>query len=520
MTRSSFQNRRQFTASLGTGLTGLLIPKTAFPAASVDREIEIHPDQPIGLIRPELHGQFAEHLGSCVYGGLWVGPASKTANVNGYRKSAVEYLRALAVPVLRWPGGCFADEYHWRDGIGPVEKRSKTVNSHWGHYTEDNTFGTHEFMGLCELIGAQPYLAGNVGSGSPQELRSWMEYCNYPKNSSLSDERIGNGATAPFNVKYWGVGNELWGCGGNLSGDEYAGEYRRFSTFLSQFGETAPFLIACGPSKDNAAWTESFLSGLHGKHLPDGYAMHFYSKSKLPAEKFTLDEMYAQFATLPQMEEAILHERRLMDKVDPDKKMGLMVDEWGIWDGILPEDERIHGRLWQQITMRAAITTALGLNVFHRQADKLVMCNIAQMVNVLDAMLLTQDEQCVRTPAYYAFLLAKPHRGKTAVASNPPQANATELSISASVKGYVLAVTLVNPKVDTTLRIRCVANGKVIARAAAQSLFHRDLNAFNSFENPNTIMPRKLDVQVRSEGLLIDLPPLSVTTIEADFKSS
>lgn len=506
--------RREFGSILAGGLAAMAGGQALSGATTEEREIEILPEETLGLIRPELHGQFAEHLGSCVYGGLWVGRESAIPNVSGYRKTAVEFLRALGVPVLRWPGGCFADDYHWRDGIGPADKRPKTVNSHWGHYTEDNSFGTHEFMGLCELIGAQPYLAGNVGSGSPREMRDWMEYCNYPAGSSLADERIRNGAAAPFNVKYWGVGNELWGCGGDMTGAEYAAEYRRFATFLSKFGAVDPFLIACGPSKDNAAWTETFLGGLDGKHLPNGYAMHFYSKSNVAPAKFSAADAYAQFASLPQMEEAILHERRLMDKVDPDQKIGLMIDEWGVWDAMNAEEERAHGRLWQQITMRAAVATALGLNVFHRQAGKLVMCNVAQMVNVLDAMLLTENEKCIRTPAYYAFWLAKAHRGGMAVEATPPQANPMELSISASMKEKALVVTMVNPKADVSLRVRGAVKGRTMAAASAESLWGEG-NTFNSFDAPDRIVPRKVDVALRQEGFLIDLPPLSITTVLA-----
>jgi alpha-N-arabinofuranosidase len=511
------KTRRQFCA-LSAAVFSAVSNTTGQPIEVQD--VEIFPEEQIGLIRPELHGQFVEHLGSCIYGGLWVGKNSTIPNVNGYRQAAIEYLRPLGVPVLRWPGGCFADDYHWRDGIGPAEQRPRTVNSNWGNYVEDNGFGTHEFMGLCQLLGAQPYLAGNVGSGSPKELRDWMEYCNYPSGSSLSDERIHNGAEAPFRVKYWGVGNEAWGCGGNLAGDEYAAMYRRFSTFLAKFGDTAPFLIACGPNRDSQEWTEKFLGGLHGKRLPDGYAMHFYSNSKVNATKFTVDDMYAQFGSMNALEEAILHQRRLMDVVDPDKKMGLMVDEWGVWDRMVPEEERAHGRLWQQITMRAAVTTALGLNVFHRQADKLVMCNVAQMVNVLDAMLLTQNEKCIRTPAYYAFLLMKAHMGKMSVKATPPQGNATELSISASRTDASLVVTVVNPKADAAVRIRCAVRGRVASHASGTALFHRNLNAFNSFDKPDTVVPQKLAVQVRPEGLLVDLPALSVSTLEVELRSA
>jgi alpha-N-arabinofuranosidase len=228
--------------------------------------------------------------------------------------------------------------------------------------------------------------------------------------------------------------------------------------------------------------------------------------------------MNEQFATIPQLEEAILHQRRLMDKVDPDRKMGLMVDEWGVWDRMLPQEERLHGRLWQQITMRAAVTTALGLNVFHRQADKLVMCNVAQIVNVLDAMLLTQDDKCIRTPSYYAFLLAKAHRGKMSVRFTPPQASPTDLSLSASMSpDSSLAITLVNPNPDATIRVRCAVKGRTVSTARARTLFHLDLNAVNSFEYPNAVVPQTLAVEVRPEAMLVNLPALSVTTLEAEL---
>ena len=512
-------NRRTFLTTSGAALFTAITSRKGFGASTAERKIELFPDEAIGTIRPELHGHFAEHLGTCVYGGLWVGPDSAIPNINGYRKAAVGYLHALGVPVLRWPGGCFADDYHWRDGIGPQGKRPKTVNMHWGQYTEDNSFGTHEFVGLCKLLGAEPYFAGNVGSGAPAELRNWMEYCNYPAGSTLAEERVRNGSAEPFNVKYWGVGNELWGCGGNLTAGEYATQFRDFSTFLPKMGSAPqPFLIACGPSKDNTEWTHDFFTGMHNKRrMPDGYAMHFYSNSKAPATQFTVDDMNAQFATLPQLEAAILHQRGLMDAFDPNKKIGLMVDEWGVWDRMAPEEEKAHGRLWQQITMRAGVATAMGLNVFHRQADKLVMCNIAQMVNVLDSMLLTSGGQCIRTPAYYAFELAKPHRGKTAIKSDSVVETGTDLSVSASILGNDLVLMLVNPKHDANLHLTCSLKGRSVSSVTSGSgraLYHADMNACNTFNSPDAVIPRNVDVAARGSEIVLDLAPLSVTTIE------
>ncbi|HMF76712.1 MAG TPA: alpha-L-arabinofuranosidase C-terminal domain-containing protein [Bryobacteraceae bacterium] len=513
-------SRRGFLGAGGAALFSVITARKAFAARSSEHKLQVLPNEEIGTIRPELHGQFAEHLGSCVYGGLWVGPKSPIPNINGHRKLAVEYLRALGVPVLRWPGGCFADDYHWRDGIGPAAHRPKTVNLHWGEYTEDNSFGTHEFVSLCRLIGAEPYFAGNVGTGSPTELRNWVEYCNYPAGSSLSDERARNGSPEPFRIKYWGVGNELWGCGGGLTGGDYATLYRNYSTFLQTMGDTKPFLIACGPSKDNAEWTQQFFAGLNKvRRLPEGYTMHYYSNGKDPATGFGVTNMNLQFASFALMEAAILHQRTLIDPFDAQKKVGLMVDEWGVWDRMVPEEEKTHGRLWQQIPARAGVATALGLNVFHRQADKLVMCNIAQMVNVLDSMLLTEGDKCIRTPAYYAFDLMKVHRGRAAVKTDAAQPEAVGLSVSASVarQGKEAAVTLVNPKHDEAMKVSCGIAGRSVAKAKARSLYHADLNACNTFDAPDTIVPRELAVTTRGTELSVELPPLSVTTIEVEL---
>ncbi len=276
-------SRRRFMISGATACAAVLTSRTGTAAAARSAEARILTDAEIGTIRPELHGHFAEHLGSCVYGGLWVGEGSPIPNIQGFRKQAVEYLRALGVPVLRWPGGCFADDYHWRDGIGPREKRPRRVNIHWGNYTEDNSFGTHEFVALCRAIGAEPYFAGNVGSGTPQELRDWVEYCNYPSGSVASDERARNGSPEPFRIRYWGVGNENWGCGGQMTPEEYAGHYRRFATFIRDFGGVRPYLIACGPNGNNADWTRGFMETMRRGRRPDGFAMHFYSGGKSPA---------------------------------------------------------------------------------------------------------------------------------------------------------------------------------------------------------------------------------------------
>ena len=351
--------RRGALATGGAALFTALTARRAMSQSAVKVDATIDSRGEIGIIRPELHSHFAEHLGSCTYGGLWVGKNSSIPNINGYRAKAVEYLKALGVPVLRWPGGCFADDYHWRDGIGPAARRPKRVNLWWGKYTEDNSFGTHEFLGLCRLIGAEPYLAGNLGSGTPAELREWLEYCNYPSGSTLSDERAANGSPEPFKVKYWGVGNENWGCGGHMNGEEYAGQYRRYSTYLSEFGGTRPFLIACGPNGNNLEWTRGFFKNPPRPNL-QGYAMHYYSNGRVTARSFTPEGMYEQFASFPRIEQAVQDQRAELDKIDKDRRIGLMVDEWGIWDRMVPEEEKKYGKLWQQIPIRCGVGAAPG----------------------------------------------------------------------------------------------------------------------------------------------------------------
>jgi len=491
-------SRRTFLAGGGAALLA---------QRSREQRIAVRLDSEFGRVRPELHGHFAEHLGTCVYGGLWDG--------KGYNQTAIRYLREVGIPVLRWPGGCFADDYHWRDGIGPVAKRPRRVNIWWGNYTEDNSFGTHEFMGLCRAIGAQPYFAGNVGSGTPAELRDWMEYCNYPSGSTLSDERAANGARQPFNVRYWGVGNENWGCGGSMTPEEYCGLYRRFATFARFRGDSNLFLVACGPSSHDLNWTRRFFDTLGRRPRLDGYAMHFYSNGKSPARKFTVETMQEQLSSFARMETAIVEQRALMDKYDPKGAIGLMVDEWGVWDRIQPEDEKRYGKLFQDIPMRSAVAAALGLNVFHRQADKLVMCNIAQLVNVLHSLLLIDRGKVVRTTTYHAFEMMKEHRGATAVRVDSGAGNPLDLSVSASRQGKALALTAVNPSHDTGIAVECALEGGSAAGATARILHHADFNATNDFANPDLIVPRSHPVDTAGGRLKFEAPPLSIVHLSA-----
>ena len=524
---------RRFFARTGAALSlASLLPRGVFAAPAANTKAAIHVDQEVGLIRPEFHGHFSEHLGSCVYGGIWVGPNSDIPNINGFRKDLVSYLKELGVPVLRWPGGCYADDYHWRDGIGPVAKRPKHVNVNWGNYIEDNSFGTHEFIAFCRLIGAEPYFAANVGTGSPQEMRDWMEYCNFPSGSTLSDERAANGSPEPFKVRYWGVGNELWGCGGNFRPEAAAAEFRRYSTFARRFGDTQPFLVGCGPNGDDANWTRGFMEAL-GNRLPNGYSMHYYEGGSLQPEHFTPEAMYTQFNLFPRVEAALIHQRALLDGYDPARRIGLILDEWGVWDQI-PRSGPERG-LWQQSTTRSAVAAGLGLNIFNRQADKLYMCNIAQMVNVLQSVILTDGptgKTAIRTTTYWAFMLFKPHRGKTALrvetdapplplepgrggrGGRGPQAEQIPgLSLSASRQGSELIATFVNPRHDTDMAVDCSLHGASARQARAQILHDSDLNACNSFDHPDRLTPKPHDVAAEGSSIRLTLPAMSVATV-------
>ncbi len=508
-------SRRRFVGSAAAVSLCSLIPRCVCASSAATRKIIVHADSEIGVVRPEFHGHFAEHLGSCVYGGLWVGRNSSIPNINGYRKQAVEYLKELGIPVLRWPGGCYADDYHWRDGIGPAEQRPKRVNIHWGGYVEGGSFGTHEFIGLCRLIGAEPYFAGNVGSGSPREMREWIEYCNMPAGGTLAEERAKNGSPEPFRVRYWGVGNEAWGCGGWMRPEVYADWYRQFSVYLRKYGDTAVYLIASGPNGNDTQWSRKFLDTLE-RGIPNGISMHYYEGGPDHPLHFTADHLKQQLAIFVRVEEAIVQQRSLFDSYHDGRKIGLVLDEWGVWDHIAEEDEKRFGKLWQQSTMRSAVAAGLGLNIFNRQADKLFMCNIAQIVNVLQSLLLTdgpEGKQCVRTTTYHAFALFKRHRSKTAVRVDAEAAAPLDLSVSASTANGEVVLSLINPFPDQDLEIQCTLRGASAKEGKALLLHDADWNAYNSFDAPDRIVPKPHPVRVDGSSIQLELPRLSIATV-------
>lgn len=480
--------------------------------------------EPVGLIRPELHSQFIEHLGACVYGGLWVGDNPEIPHQGGIRIDVLDAIRQIAPPVLRWPGGCFADDYHWEDGIGPRKDRPRRVNLWWGQDVDPNHFGTHEFITLCRYLGAEPYLAGNVGSGTVAEMRNWMEYCNFAGDSTLARRRSHNGSPMPFNVRYWGVGNENWGCGGNFCPEDYAAEYKRHATYLRDFSGQRPFRIACGPDGNNLDWTERFFSKLGRFPHIEGYAAHYYCGTAGPsATDFSVDQWYELLEKAGRMEKLILDQRGMMDRFDPQRKIGLVVDEWGAWH--FPTPGRNPAHLWQQNTLRDALVAAITLDAFHRQADKVVMTNIAQMANVLQAMVLTDGPRMCLTPTYHVFDLYQSHRnGKslrleidapsiTFIAEDQKR-SLPALSGSASIRGNTLTLSIVNAHASLGIEAAIKTPRCAIQRVSCRWLTHDDLAAHNTFESPRTVLPIAAEI-TPSGDWRHDFPPRSLTVLSA-----
>ena len=475
---------------------------------------------PIGVIRPELYGHFAEHLGACIEDGIWVGENSPIPNFGGIRTDVLEALRLLHPPVLRWPGGCFADDYHWEDGVGPRQSRPRRVNLWWGQGIEANAFGTHEFIQVCRYLGAEPYIGANVGTGSPRELREWIEYCNFAGDSTLARRRAQNGSPVPLGVRYWGVGNEAWGCGGNFCPEDYAAQYKRFATYAREFSGTKPFLIACGPDGNDANWTTRFFQKLGTFPHISAFAAHYYCGTAGPsAIEYDVDQWYELLEKASRMEALIIDQRALLDRFDPQRKIGLMVDEWGTWHA--PTRGRNPAHLWQQNTLRDALAAAVTLDAFNRNADKLVMANIAQTVNVLQAMILTQGEKMITTPTYHVFELYRTHQGGRSlrtVFEAPPIAFAAAdqkrqlpgLSGSASIKGDLLTLSVVNAHASLPAEASLNLDGVTLREATAWVLTHQDLAAHNTFEQPNVLRPTSQTLEASEKHVF---PPASVTVI-------
>ena len=482
-------------------ISALFIP--GFDVVAQDRQpnkatLVIRADQAGPVINKNIYGQFAEHLGRLIYDGLWVGEDSKIPNTRGLRNDVVNALKELQVPVLRWPGGCFADEYHWRDGIGPRDKRPRRPNSSWGG-VDTNAFGTHEFMDLCEILGADAYINGNVGSGTVQEMMEWIEYMTSASDSTLAQLRRQNGREQPWKITFFAVGNETWGCGGEMRPEFYADEYRRYATFIKNHSGNQIQKLAVGGYDENYKWTEVLMSQA-AKYM-NGLSLHYYTlptgswSKKGSATEFAEAEWYSTLARTLRMEEYIQKHSAIMDRYDPEKKVGLMVDEWGTWYD--KGAGRDMGALYQQNTLRDALVAGINLNIFNGHADRVKMTNIAQMVNVLQAMILTDKEKMVLTPTYYVFKMYKAHQNATSIPveltapeSKFDQASVPSLNISASRDASgALHLSIVNLDPNKPAEIATTFSGATVKTVTGEVLTDSRMNAMNTFENPSAIKP-------------------------------
>ncbi len=484
--------------------------------------LTIYTDADGPTINRHIYGHFAEHLGHCIYGGLWVGEESPIPNTRGIRNDVVQMLKRLNIPNLRWPGGCFADDYHWRDGIGPREDRPRGVNTHWGQVVENNHFGTHEFMDLCDQLACEPYICGNVGSGTVQEMRDWLEYITFAGDSTLADERRRNGRTDPWTLTYWGVGNENWGCGGNMRAEVYADAYRQYATYCRHFDDHKLYRIAGGPTDTDYHWTEVLMR--EAAALMEGLSLHYYSilqwEDKKSATRFDESEWFALLEKALLIDTIIGGHSAIMDRYDPEKRVGLIVDEWGSWHAAEPGTNPAF--LYQQNTLRDAILAGVTLHIFHAHCERVHMANIAQMVNVLQAMVLTDGANAIRTPTYHVFDMFKGHQDATRLplllqgqdyafeGRTIPQISA---SASRSHKGEIL-ITICNLNPGQGVDLRCELDGIKAARVTGQVLTARSIHAFNSFESPDTIVPAPFDgIGLNGDNLTISLPAMSVVAL-------
>ncbi len=524
-----------------------------------DARIDILPSEPIGTIAPEIYSHFIEHLGGVIYDGVWVGEKSKIRNTQGVRQAFIDAMRTIQAPVLRWPGGCFAESYDWRDGIGPARNRPERA-AFWDQ-EDTNAYGTHEFMATCRAIGCQPYLAADLRSLPARDFYQWIEYCNEPSGTNaLANQRAANGDKDPFNVQFWGVGNESWGCGGNLTPEEYGELYRKVTTWYPRAGAEPPTgaeasrrpdlkLIACGPNGDDVRWTEGIMRSITRDHLPAGLSVHYYTSGDAKrfahgdALAFTPDEHYDLLTRGSYMEQVITHHWDALAEVDTRHRVKLVVDEWGAWYGKGTELPRIPGgpeyNLSQQMTMRDALLTGITLDIFQRHADKMLMANVAQTINCIHSLMLAREDKFTVTPAFHVFQMYLPHRGATAIraefsapsienklatlspvggnsniGATAPVTRLSGLSGSASMQGKTVTLSVVNPHLDQPLTTEIALHGMTIASAKGTVLVSANIHDHNDFDHPDAVHPVAAIIGAPREGSLTHtFPPASVTTL-------
>ena len=514
---------------------------TAVGAFGQNATVTIHTQQGSQKINKEIYGQFSEHLGSCIYGGLWVGEDSKIPNIQGYRKDVFEALKALKVPVLRWPGGCFADDYHWMDGIGPKKDRPSLRNNNWGGTIEDNSFGTHEFLNLCEMLGCEPYISGNVGSGTVKEMAQWVEYMTSDGDTPMARLRRQNGREKAWKVKYFGIGNEAWGCGGNMTPEYYSNEFRKFNTYLRDYTGNKLYRIASGASDYDYNWTTVLMENV-GRQM-QGISLHYYTcsgwdGSKGSATQFSNDQYYWALGKCLEIEEVIKKHKAIMDEKDPEGRIGLLVDEWGTWWD--EEPGTIPGHLYQQNALRDAFVAALSLNVFHKYTDRVKMANIAQVVNVLQSMILTDQEgtgHMVLTPTYHVFEMYTPFQEATYLpldlqteiiavskayfkekegAKDAGYRPCPMLSASAAKTqdgSIVLALTNVSLDKDQTVTVSL--DGFKAKSVSGRILTSKKADDYNDFQHPDRVQPQAFSgAKLAKDGSLsVAMPAKSVVVL-------
>ena len=496
-------------------------------ASAQDATVRIHDGGNGETIPAEIYGQFSEHLGRCIYGGLWVGKDSSVPNIEGYRKDVFEALKTLKVPVMRWPGGCFADDYHWMDGIGPQEKRTKIANNNWGGTLEDNSFGTHEFLNLCEMLDIEPYISGNVGSGSVEEMAKWVEYMTAPEGSTVANMRVANGRKEPWKVKYFGIGNEAWGCGGNMTPEYYSDVYRRYATYLRNQPGNRLVKVGSGASDYDYNWTEVLMDRIGGQM--QALSLHYYTvfwDHRGLASKFNDKDYYELLSKTLDIENVLQKHIQIMDKYDPSGRTALYLDEWGTWYDVEPGTNP--GHLYQQNTMRDAIVAALNFDIFHKYTRRLKMCNIAQVVNVLQSMILTNETDMVLTPTYHIFEMYNVHQNAeflpTDVSSSLVKGTfrgvpVPEVDATASRKDGKVHFDLVNTSLKSAKTVLVeFDDAKAVGKVrSARILTASKAQDFNDFDHKDTVAPKAFkDYKVTKNGIEVTLPPCSVVAFEAE----
>jgi alpha-N-arabinofuranosidase len=526
--------------------------RAAGQSRAADSRIEILLNEPIGKIAPEIYGHFAEHLGGVVYDGIWVGEDSKVPNVGGIRKSLIEALQRVKPSVIRWPGGCFADSYNWRDGVGDRTRRPRRTNfwrdaGEWPKDVRDgpwnydtNQFGTDEFMRFCRLVGARPYVAANVRSLTARDFYEWVEYCNSPPGTTtLADLRAAGGEREPFNVRYWGVGNESWGCGGNFTPEEYAAEYRRFTEWVPKYG-IEPAFIGAGPNSGDLDWTRRFFTKMAERRALGrmwGWALHHYSwnvtggrttdwrQGKGDALKYPIDEWYELLREADRMESLISDHWTAMADNDRQHRVKLVVDEWGAWYRPGTEAHTTH-LFGQQSTMRDAVLSAMTLDTFNRHADKVAMANVAQLVNCLQSLFLASEDKLVTTPTFHVFEMYASHQGGQSIrtVSSAPRASYTRngqpatirgLSESASLVDRQLVLTVTNLNATQARLAEIAIRGARAKSVKVTALAARDIHAHNSFDEPRAVEPVEVSVAAPRGGTLVhEFAPASVTRLQ------